>query len=225
MSANAPAANKPAANAKPKSAGFLNSLFGAKKNAPNIGSRSAGNTNSNEAIAKAVQQSEVNAAKATPSWLPTFLGGRTKAGSSNAAMGTLLAKPLRNYVEPAPPAPKGAAAGAAEAATGVNESAVAALNASLNGKQASARTRKQRGGARGKTMRLPGPRNVLRVTGKTVRKLRNVGVYGLKKVGNGVHMVTGLLGAGTKLLGSVVRKGGKTLKSLGKRRQQTRRRR
>jgi hypothetical protein len=80
-------------------------------------------------------------------------------------------------------------------------------------------------------MRLPGPRNVLRVTGKTVRKLRNVGVYGLKKVGNGVHMITGLLGAGTKLLGSgtkmigsVVRKGGKTLKGLVKRRQQTRRR-
>jgi hypothetical protein len=51
-----------------------------------------------------------------------------------------------------------------------------------------------------------------------------VGVYGLKKVGNGVHMVTGLLGAGTKLVGSVVNKGGKTLKGLVKRRQQTRRR-
>jgi hypothetical protein len=75
--------------------------------------------------------------------------------------------------------------------------------------------RRQRGGARGKTMRLPGTRNVLRVTGKTVGKIRNVGVYGLKKVGNGVHMVTGLLG-------SVLRKGGKTLKSITKRRQQTR---
>ena len=75
--------------------------------------------------------------------------------------------------------------------------------------------RRQRGGARGKTMRLPGTRNVLRVTGKTVGKVRNVGVYGLKKVGNGVHMVTGLLG-------SVLRKGGKTLKSITKRRQQTR---
>jgi hypothetical protein len=82
--------------------------------------------------------------------------------------------------------------------------------------------RRQRGGGRGKTMRLPGPRNVLRVTGKTVGKIRNVGVYGLKKVGNGVHMVTGLLGAGTKLVGSVLRKGGKTLKGLTKRRQQTR---
>ena len=82
--------------------------------------------------------------------------------------------------------------------------------------------RRQRGGARGKTMRLPGPRNVLRVTGKTVGKVRNVGVYGLKKVGNGVHMVTGLIGKGTGLLGSVLRKGGKTLKKLTKRRQQTR---
>ena len=62
--------------------------------------------------------------------------------------------------------------------------------------------RRQRGGA----LRVPGPRNVLRVTGKTVRKLRNVGVYGLKKVGNGVHMVTGLLGGVLKKGGNVVRK-------------------
>jgi len=118
--------------------------------------------------------------------------------------------------------------------TATAEPSTEAVAASLNKPAGStrSRTRKQRGGAyRGKTMRLPGPRNVLRVTGKTVRKLRNVGVYGLKKVGNGVHMVTGLLGAGTKLLGSgtkllgsVVRKGGKTLKGLVKRRQQTRRR-
>jgi hypothetical protein len=94
------------------------------------------------------------------------------------------------------------------------------VNKSLN---APAKTRRrQRGGARGKTMRLPGPRNVLRVTGKTVGKVRNVGVYGLKKVGNGVHLVTGLIGKGTGLLGSVLRKGGKTLKNLTKRRQQTR---
>ena len=66
--------------------------------------------------------------------------------------------------------------------------------------------RRQRGGYRGKTMRLPGTRNVLRVTGKTVRKLRNVGVYGLKKVGNGVHMVTGLLSGVLKKGGNVVRK-------------------
>jgi hypothetical protein len=205
MSANAaaPSANKPA---NTKSKGLFGGLFGsAKKNAPNVGSRSAGNTNSNEAIAKAVQQSEVNAAKATPSWLPTFLGGRTKAGSSNAAMGTLLAKPHNNFVEGAPPAQKGAAAG-------VNESAVAALNASLAPKSSSvtelrSRTRKQRGGAyRGKTMRLPGSRNVLRVTGKTARKLGRVGVYGLKKIGNGVHVVTGLLGGLLKKGSNVVRK-------------------
>ena len=97
-----------------------------------------------------------------------------------------------------------AAANTTEAnATGINESAVAELNASLNGAAAKrARTRKQRGGA----LRVPGPRNVLRVTGKTVRKLRNVGVYGLKKVGNGVHMVTGLLGGVLKKGGNVVRK-------------------
>lgn len=95
------------------------------------------------------------------------------------------------------------------------------LNAPAGG--AAARTRRrQRGGARGKTMRLPGTRNVLRVTGKTVGKIRNVGVYGLKKVGNGVHLVTGLIGKGTGLLGSVLRKGGKTLKNMTKRRQQTR---
>ena len=123
--------------------------------------------------------------------------------------------------------------GAAKPANAANKPVVANVNKnsppalqpvevakSLN---APAKTRRrQRGGARGKTMRLPGPRNVLRVTGKTVGKIRNVGVYGLKKVGNGVHMVTGLLGAGTKLVGSVLRKGGKTLKGLTKRRQQTR---
>ena len=69
------------------------------------------------------------------------------------------------------------------------------------------RTRKQRGGAyRGKTMRLPTGRNVLRVTGKTARKLGRVGVYGLKKVGNGVHVVTGLLGGLLKKGSNVVRK-------------------
>ena len=73
-------------------------------------------------------------------------------------------------------------------------------NGNNNGNNAAAKTRKQRGGARGKTMRLPGMRNVLRVTGKTVRKLRNVGVYSLKTVGRGVFAVTGLLGKTTKAL-------------------------
>ena len=92
----------------------------------------------------------------------------------------------------------------------------AALNASLApaGGQLVAvtrrRTRKQRGGARGKTMRLPGARNVLRVTGKTARKLGRVGVYGLKKVGNGVHVVTGLLGGVLKKTRNVFRRMTKT---------------
>jgi hypothetical protein len=195
--ANTKASNTPAGNAKPS---FFSGLFGRKKNASvNVGARSEGNTSNNAAIAAALQKEEMNKAKRNPfSFLPSFLGGKTQAQKNAEA----------------------AAASVANGATGVNtKKAVAALNASLNGNAAKrARTRKQRGGYRGKTMRLPGPRNVLRVTGKTVRKLRNVGVYGLKKVGNGVHMVTGLLG-------SIVRKGGKTLKSLGKRRQQTRRRR
>jgi hypothetical protein len=186
-----------AVNAKPANApakpGFFNGLFGRKKNAPvNVGARSEGNTNNNAAIAKTLQQAEINKAKSAPSFLPAFLGGKSQAQKN------------------------------AEKAAPTKEMVVSSLN-TLAAKRS--RTRKQRGGAyRGKTMRLPGPRNVLRVTGKTVRKLRNVGVYGLKKVGNGVHMITGLLGAGTQMIGSVVRKGGKTLKSLGKRRQQTRRR-
>ena len=187
--ANAPAANAPAANAKPANAkpGFFNGLFGRKKSAPvNVGARSEGNTNNNAAIAKTLQQEEINKAKMRPSFLPSWLGGKTQA-QKNAE----LAAPLTQ----------------------------AHILGSLN-KLAAKTRRRQRGGA----LRVPGPRNVLRVTGKTVRKLRNVGVYGLKKVGNGVHMVTGLLGAGTKLVGSVVRKGGKTLKVLVKRRQQTRRR-
>jgi hypothetical protein len=193
---SAPAASTPAAgNAKPS---FFSGLFGRKKNASvNVGARSEGNTYNNAAIAAALQKEEMNKAKRNPfSFLPSFLGGKTQAQKNAEA----------------------AAASVANGATGLNTKAVAALNASLNGNAAKrARTRKQRGGYRGKTMRLPGPRNVLRVTGKTVRKLRNVGVYGLKKVGNGVHMITGLLG-------SVIRKGGNTLKGLVKRRQQTRRR-
>ena len=229
-----------AANAKPASKGFFNGLFG-KKSTPvnskpvNVGKPIVENTSSNEAIAEAVQQSEINAAKATPSWLPTFLGGRTKHAGRNSSMNFLLTKPHRNMVETGPAAPRYAGAAAANA-TGINESAVAALNASLNGKPANgaanaganagangaanaganagangaaakrARTRKQRGGARGMTLRVPGPRNVLRVTGKTARKLGRVGVYGLKKVGNGVHVVTGLLGGLLKKSTNMVRK-------------------
>jgi hypothetical protein len=190
----APAANAKSANAKPASKGFFAGLFGAaKKNAPNVGSRAAGNTNSNAAIAAALQKEEMAKAKAAPSFLPSFLGGKTQAQKNAEA----------------------AAASVANGVTGVNTKAVAALNASLATKNSGVtelrnRTRKQRGGAyRGKTMRLPGARNVLRVTGKTARKLGRVGVYGLKKVGNGVHVVTGLLGG---LLG----KGGKMMRKMTK---------
>ena len=241
-----------AANAKPASKGFFNGLFGKKSPSVNskpvnVGKPIVENTSSNEAIAEAVQQSEINAAKTTPSWLPTFLGGRTKeygkmkpnnAGAARAAANANAgANEYAHAAEAMKPnnadtfAARVEAAGAARAAananaagaTGINESAVAALNASLNGKPANganaganagangaaakrARTRKQRGGARGMTLRVPGPRNVLRVTGKTARKLGRVGVYGLKKVGNGVHVVTGLLGGLLKKSTNMVRK-------------------
>ena len=226
-----------AANAKPASKGFFNGLFGKKSPSVNskpvnVGKPIVENTSSNEAIAEAVQKSEINAAKATPSWLPTFLGGRTKeygkmkpnnAGAARAAANANAgANEYAHAAEAMKPnnadtfAARVEAAGAAANATGINESAVAALNASLNGKPANAgangaaakraRTRKQRGGARGMTLRVPGPRNVLRVTGKTARKLGRVGVYGLKKVGNGVHVVTGLLGGLLKKSTNMVRK-------------------
>jgi len=170
-----PANASVAVNAKPANApakpGFFNGLFGRKKNAPvNVGARSEGNTNNNAAIAKTLQQAEINKAKSAPSFLPAFLGGKSQAQKN------------------------------AEKAAPTKEMVVSSLN-----KLAKTR-RRQRGGYRGKTMRLPGTRNVLRVTGKTVRKLRNVGVYGLKKVGNGVHMVTGLLSGVLKKGGNVVRK-------------------
>lgn len=49
-----------------------------------------------------------------------------------------------------------------------------------------AQTRKaQRGGSK-----IPGVSNVVRITGTTLKKIGNVGIYGLKKVGNGVHVIT-----------------------------------
>ena len=151
--------------------------------------------------------------------LTSLFGGKA-ANAKNAS-----ANASANAKNAGANANKNAGANAKNAGANANKNSPPALQPvdvakSLN---APAKTRRrQRGGARGKTMRLPGPRNVLRVTGKTVGKVRNVGVYGLKKVGNGVHMVTGLIGKGTGLLGSVLRKGGKTLKNLTKRRQQTR---
>jgi len=195
---NTKAANAPTANAPAKpAAGLLNGLFGAKKTEVSANTnKSVLNQKNRNAANLVVKEQQRNNAK--------------KAASGPGLMASLFGAPKTATAEPATAAPS-------------TEAVAASLNKPAGSTRS--RTRKQRGGAyRGKTMRLPGPRNVLRVTGKTVRKLRNVGVYGLKKVGNGVHMVTGLLGSGTKLLGSVVRKGGKTLKGLVKRRQQTRRR-
>ena len=203
MSANA-SANSPNANAK--NAGNV-----AVANAKNSNAKNAGNVVNTSANAK--NASNVAAANGNVA----VKNANKPSGGVLGALGSIFgAKPAANAANVAANKPannKPANAAAAEVA----------LNAPAANAKARARTlRRQRGGARGKTMRLPGPRNVLRVTGKTVGKIRNVGVYGLKKVGNGVHMVTGLLGAGTKLVGSVLRKGGKTLKGLTKRRQQTR---
>ena len=205
MSANA-SANSPNANAK--NAG---NVAVANANAKNSNAKNAGNVVNTSANAK--NASNVAAANGNVA----VKNANKPSGGVLGALGSIFgAKPAANAANVAANKPannKPANAAAAEVA----------LNAPAANAKARARTlRRQRGGARGKTMRLPGPRNVLRVTGKTVGKIRNVGVYGLKKVGNGVHMVTGLLGAGTKLVGSVLRKGGKTLKGLTKRRQQTR---
>ena len=193
MSANA-SANSPNANAK-------------NSNAKNSSAKNAGNVVNTSANAK--NASNVAAANGNVA----VKNANKPSGGVLGALGSIFgAKPAANAAN--------VAANNKPANAAANKPSV---EASLNTAKARARTlRRQRGGARGKTMRLPGPRNVLRVTGKTVGKIRNVGVYGLKKVGNGVHMVTGLLGAGTKLVGSVLRKGGKTLKGLTKRRQQTR---
>ena len=175
--------------------------------------------NASVAVNAAAPAPAANAKGGLLGGLTSLFGGKA-ANAKNAS-----ANASANAKNAGANANKNAGANAKNAGANANKNSPPALQPvdvakSLN---APAKTRRrQRGGARGKTMRLPGPRNVLRVTGKTVGKVRNVGVYGLKKVGNGVLMVTGLLGAGTKMVGSVLRKGGKTLKGLTKRRQQTR---
>lgn len=215
-------------------------LFGKKKNDPTL---AGGNTNSNAEIAKRLQEDELRLAREESAKRkaagPSFLGSLfSKQPTDNQVMARgNIANVFRAERNAAREASNAAAL---NAAAGVNEHAVKALNASLGagatagtGATATAsraasgnngyatgnpfsgtgsgslrrRTRKQRGGAyRGKTMRLPTGRNVLRVTGKTARKLGRVGVYGLKKVGNGVHVVTGLLGGLLKKGSNVVRK-------------------
>ena len=180
--------------------GFLNGLFAKKPEVSANTNKSAlnrRNRNATNLITKEKPQNETKKANSGSGLMASLFGASKPANKSGANVASTEAA-LNSSAAP-------------------NTSAAPTTSAAQAARR---RTRKQRGGA----LRVPGPRNVLRVTGKTVRKLRNVGVYGLKKVGNGVHMVTGLLSAGTKLVGSVVRKGGKTLKGLVKRRQQTRRR-
>jgi hypothetical protein len=83
------------------------------------------------------------------------------------------------------------------------------------------KTRKaQRGGSK-----IPGVSNVVRITGKTLKKIGNVGIYGLKKVGNGVHVITHVVNKGVTAItgrnnfhrGKTAKKGLKGLKGpLGK---------
>jgi len=202
-------------------------LFGKKKNDPTL---AVGNTINNAEIAKRLQEDELRLAREESAKRkaagPSFFGSLFSKQPTNQQLRAKgnIANVFREE--------RNAAREASNAATGVNEHAVNKLNASLGATATASRaasgnngyatgnpfsgtgsgslrrrTRKQRGGAyRGKTMRLPTGRNVLRVTGKTARKLGRVGVYGLKKVGNGVHVVTGLLGGLLKKGSNVVRK-------------------
>jgi hypothetical protein len=71
------------------------------------------------------------------------------------------------------------------------------------------KTRKaQRGGSK-----IPGVSNVVRITGTTLKKIGNVGIYGLKKVGNGVHVITGVVNKSiTAVTGRNSKNRGKTAK-------------
>jgi hypothetical protein len=72
-----------------------------------------------------------------------------------------------------------------------------------------AQTRKaQRGGSK-----IPGVSNVVRITGTTLKKIGNVGIYGLKKVGNGVHVITHVVNKSvTAVTGRNMKHRGKTAK-------------
>jgi len=71
------------------------------------------------------------------------------------------------------------------------------------------KTRKaQRGGSK-----IPGVSNVVRITGTTLKKIGNVGIYGLKKVGNGVHVITHVVNKSvTAVTGRNMKHRGKTAK-------------
>ena len=72
------------------------------------------------------------------------------------------------------------------------------------------KTRKaQRGGSK-----IPGVSNVVRITGTTLKKIGNVGIYGLKKVGNGVHVITHVVNKGvTAITGRNIHRGKTAKKS------------
>jgi hypothetical protein len=76
-----------------------------------------------------------------------------------------------------------------------------------------AKTRKaQRGGSK-----IPGVSNVVRITGTTLKKIGNVGIYGLKKVGNGVHVITHVVNKSvTAVTGRNSKNRGKTAKKSKK---------
>ena len=75
-----------------------------------------------------------------------------------------------------------------------------------------AKTRKTRKAQRGGS-KIPGVSNVVRITGTTLKKIGNVGIYGLKKVGNGVHVITHVVNKSvTAVTGRNSKNRGKTAK-------------
>ena len=187
MSVNVAANTAPATKAA--NTGILGGLFTTKKpeasTNTNMAARNQRNLN-----AKEKERSNAKKAKEGPGLMSSLFGAAAPAAAPAAA------------------APAAAAAAPNTAAAAAPNTAAAARNRTRKSS-----LRRQRGGARrGYTMRLPTGRNVLRVTGKTARKLGRVGVYGLKKVGNGVHVVTGLLGR-------VLQKGTRMVRKMTKRRQ------
>ena len=191
MSVNVAANTAPATKAA--NTGILGGLFTTKKPEASTNTNTAAR-NQRNLNAKEKERSNAKKAKEGPGLMSSLFGAAAPAAAPAAAA-------------PAAAAPAAAAAAPNTAAAAPNTAAAA------RNRTRKSSLRRQRGGARrGFTMRLPTGRNVLRVTGKTARKLGRVGVYGLKKVGNGVHVVTGLLG-------SVLQKGTRMVRKMTKRRQ------
>lgn len=190
MSVNVAANTAPATKAA--NTGILGGLFTTKKPEASTNTNTAAR-NQRNLNAKEKERSNAKKAKEGPGLMSSLFGAAAPAAAPAAA---------------APAAAANTAAAAPNTAAAAPNTAAAARNRTRKNS-----LRRQRGGARrGFTMRLPTGRNVLRVTGKTARKLGRVGVYGLKKVGNGVHVVTGLLGR-------VLQKGTRMVRKMTKRRQ------